>query len=135
MATDPRAAAIETLRTTECVWRGYGDDMTWTFAQRMEAERIVDALLAAGWTPPATEDEGPRTLTVSWHPDAVQRAVERALAIVQEGDPDNGALLSNGTGRLSWMDLACLVDAGRAFLAEDNPAATDTTTVQRGQVT
>lgn len=52
-----------------------------------------------------------RTLKVTWHPNAISGAVERATAITRSVDPD-------GACQVSWMDLACLVDMGRAFVAD-----------------
>jgi hypothetical protein len=61
-------------------------------------------------------------LKVTWHPDAPRRAVENAAAVVTHGSPDDVYELAGG--RLTWTDLACLVDMGRALLAEhDGPAA------------
>lgn len=57
-------------------------------------------------------------LTVSWHEDAIRTAVDHAAAIVgaDGSDPDD-VYRVNGQP-IRWMDLACLVDAGRAILAE-----------------
>jgi hypothetical protein len=54
------------------------------------------------------------THKVTWHPKAIRRAVERVSAAVMSKDTDLD---------VSWMDLACLVDAGRAVL--DDTEATE----------
>lgn len=62
------------------------------------------------------EPKGSRTLTVTWAPAAVERAVERVAAVTAEcaNGPDGPA------GPVAWMDLACLVDVARAVLNEDH---------------
>jgi hypothetical protein len=53
------------------------------------------------------------THKVTWHPKAIRRAVERVSAAVMSKDTDLD---------VSWMDLACLVDAGRAVLDDADQA-------------
>lgn len=57
------------------------------------------------------EQSGSRTLKVTWHPNAVSGAVERAAELTSTSDPD-------GVCQVPWMDLACLLDLARAALAE-----------------
>jgi hypothetical protein len=57
-------------------------------------------------------------VTVTWHPDAVRRAINHAKAITSAAqDPD--AVYQLPGGRLSWMDLSALADASRAALGDD----------------
>lgn len=58
-----------------------------------------------------------RRLTVTWHPDAVRRAIDHATAVTSTGRPDDVYELLPG-GWLSWMDLGALVDASRAALGD-----------------
>lgn len=77
-------------------------------------------------------------LAVTWAPERVRGAVERAAAIVAKSNPDQGYDLRGvrlpvpdidgplevvSFGQLSWMDLACLVDAARAALADSEDEA------------
>lgn len=94
-----------------------------------ESDRRADEASAAPVSSVEPE-QGARTLHVSWHPDAIQRAVQHAKQVLDStADPDASVV-----GPLTWMDLACLVDAGRAFAPEkvvesstpsDEPAVTD----------
>lgn len=59
-----------------------------------------------------------RTLKVTWHPDAVRRAISHAKAITN-ADPNPDAIYHLPGGPLSWMDLAALLDASRAALGDD----------------
>lgn len=61
-----------------------------------------------------------RTLTVEWHPDAVRRAIDRALSITRAAR-DADAVWEFPGGQLSYMDLACLIDAARAALGDNDP--------------
>lgn len=61
--------------------------------------------------PEDAEQSGSRTLKVTWHPNAVSGAVERAAELTSTSDPD-------GVCQVHWMDLACLLDLARAALAE-----------------
>jgi hypothetical protein len=87
------------------------------FTLRDEDGPLVVAALNAYVEPESAESSGPRTLTVTWHPDAIRRAVDHALAVLK-GDPDAEAFRI-GSGHLTAMDLACLIDAGRAFLDDE----------------
>jgi hypothetical protein len=62
------------------------------------------------------------THKVMWHPNAIRRAVERVSAAVMSKDADPDAWYQVGGKRVSWMDLACLVDAGRAVLDDTDQA-------------
>lgn len=57
-----------------------------------------------------------RRLTVTWHPDAVRRAIDHATTITSAGKPDD--VYEFPGGRLSWMDIGALVDASRAALGD-----------------
>lgn len=62
-----------------------------------------------------------QVLKVTWHPNAVRQAVDHAVDITQAAESPDAVYRLPG-GHLTWMDLACLVDAGRAALtmaAED----------------
>lgn len=61
-----------------------------------------------------------RRLTVTWHPDAVRRAISHAQAITSAGGADDDiSIYEYPGGRLSFMDLAALVDASRAALVDN----------------
>jgi hypothetical protein len=63
-----------------------------------------------------------RTITVSWHENAIDRAIERVRAITCAEDVDTDAVFLVGEKPLSWMDLACLLDLGRhAVSTLENP--------------
>jgi hypothetical protein len=68
---------------------------------------------------PASETSSPtgRTLKVTWHPNAVRGAIERAAAVTTAAGVDTEDVYEFRGGRLSWMDLACLLDAARALSA------------------
>lgn len=68
----------------------------------------------------ANEPSRSRTLTVAWHPDAIRSAVDRALAVL-DSTPDVEAF-KVGNAHLTQLDLMALIDAGRQFLADDEPA-------------
>lgn len=68
--------------------------------------------------PESTPDGGGRTLRVTWHPDAVRAAVDRAAAVVAKGDAGPYDPVPGGV--LALTDLACLVDAGRAALGTED---------------
>lgn len=56
------------------------------------------------------------TIAVTWAPSAIRRAVERLAKITTA--PDRREVYELGGVAIAWQDLACLVDAGRAVLAE-----------------
>jgi len=58
-----------------------------------------------------------RRLTVTWHPDAVRRAIDHAAAITSAAGVDDVYRFPGGC--LSFMDLAALVDASRAALGDN----------------
>lgn len=67
-----------------------------------------------------------KTLTVTWHENAIKRALESVSAIVRGEKVDADSVWRVGDGVLSWMDLACLVDLGRHAVEHecpDSPAA------------
>lgn len=61
-----------------------------------------------------------RTLRVTWHPNAVRRAIDNASAITK-ATRDADEVYDLRGGHLSFMDLACLVDAARAALGDGEP--------------
>lgn len=70
--------------------------------------------------PPAEVREAlSRTLTVTWRPDAVEQAIANARAITRHPNHCSTDVYRVGHGQLSWMDLACLVDAATVLLDEE----------------
>lgn len=59
-----------------------------------------------------------RTLRVTWHPNAVRRAIDNASSITKAARDADEVYDLRG-GHLSFMDLACLIDAARAALGDD----------------
>jgi hypothetical protein len=57
-----------------------------------------------------------QTLHVTWHPDAVDRAIERCTAVTRTISPDTSIDVAGAS--LTWTDLACLLDLARTALAE-----------------
>jgi hypothetical protein len=85
-----------------------------------EADPTVEAV---GNERPAAQEagepsaQGPRTLTVTWHPNAIRTAVDHAMTILH--DDTEAEVFHVAGGFLTTMDLMCLIDAGRAFLGQE----------------
>lgn len=53
----------------------------------------------------------PRTLHVTWHPDAIRGALQRAQTTTHNTDPDQPCTIT-------WTDLAVLTDIARTWIHE-----------------
>lgn len=86
-----------------------------------EAWVAVAVAVLEGVPLPAPTEPKPsrRTLTVSWAPEAIQRAIDHAKEILDTTEPNSRIAWPS----LSWMDLACLLDAARAI--HEEPAVTN----------
>jgi hypothetical protein len=65
-------------------------------------------------------EPGSKTLTVTWHPDAVAGAVERVGETVRTAADPEATYADGRGGQVAWNDLACLIDLARTFLAMED---------------
>lgn len=59
-------------------------------------------------TAPENDHNGPRWMTVSWHPDAIERATEHATALIRGDYPISDTSIHGLP--LTWQDVAVLRD-------------------------